>query len=614
MSAQPAAQAYKNDKAEEYARWRRRDHANFEAMQNLVIGEIARQALQKFIEANPTVELPPNFTMPTNVRHLISALQGAHGGGEVAYEPFERSYLSIGAQLQFTGTADAIEARVRRWVNDLLSWQDGVLVELFSVVKGGQIIGSKPDGTPIRQKTRIIDNLKPKADEAVQRARASEQWKGNPAKGIKPHPGLALAAQVEWLKKELPKLKPKAEENAAPQTHTPQPPGEYAQKREQAIAKSLEDTADEIEKRHGDADLWLERIEKLVRKMRDSRRKTAPARRSWITLDDEEDAEESDGDGYAYKGDKFDPADVPAEARLGDKNVTQADAKNPENSPISEDVDEPCVREWALAFASQGIGVFPLKSREKTPLGKLAPNGCKSATTDEAVITRWFEAEPHANLGIAMGGKLRLLAVDVDPRAGGDASLHDLIEAHGDAWLETFTVKTGGLGNHFLFRLPEDVEVHRAKIAPGVDIKADGGYLVAPPSIHPNGNRYEVEKNTYIAEVPAWLVEELTRRPEEPPAKVIDFQERPPRDASGFGRQFADGERNNGLRDVMCGRWTHGFAADAHDLYQQMREVRDTRCAGTGDKGATDAQLWRMVQTTVRKFPRGEQRQQGRGV
>jgi hypothetical protein len=594
MSAQPSTHAYKNDKAEEYARWRRRDHANIEAMQNLVIAGIAEES---------GVEMPPN------VRLLISALQGAHGGGEVAYEPFERSYQSIGAQLQFNGTGDAIEARVRRWVNDLLSWQDAALVELFSVVKGGQIIGNRPDGTPIRKATTFIDHLQPKADAAVQRARASEQWKGSAAKGIKPHPGLALAAQVEWLKKELPKLKPKADDT--PKTHTKQPVAEYAKKRTQAILSDLEDTADEIEKRHGDADLWLERIEKLVQTMRVSRRKTLAARRSWIMLDDE-DAEEKAREGNtAYKGDKFDPPMPPAEPHLGDTNVTQADAENPENTPFSEAENEPSAREWALTFASQGIGVFPLKSREKIPLGRLAPNGCKNATTDEAVINRWFEAEPRANLALAMGGNLRLLGVDMDSRHGGNASLYDLCETHGDAWLDTFTVKTGDNGRHFYFRLPDGVEVRRAKLAPGIDIKAEGGYLVAPPSIHPNGNRYEVEKNTYIAEAPPWLVEELTRRPEEPPAKVIDFQER--RAASGhFGsRTYGDGERHIGLRDVMCGRWIHGFATDARDLYEQMREVRDTRCADGGDRGATDEKLWEMVQRTTRKYARGEQCQQG---
>jgi hypothetical protein len=74
------------------------------------------------------------------------------------------------------------------------------------------------------------------------------------------------------------------------------------------------------------------------------------------------------------------------------------------------------------------------------------------------------------------------------------------------------------------------------------------------------------------------------------------------------GRYFAEGERNNGLRDVMCGRWVHGHATDAGDLYEQMREVRDTRCAAGGDNGATDAQLRRMVQSTVQKYAQGESR------
>jgi hypothetical protein len=126
--------SYQNTKPEEYARWRRRDHANIEAVQNLVISRVACET---------GVEMPPN------VRHLISALQGAHGGGEMAFEEFSRDYLTIGAQLQSTGSEEAIRQRVRRWVDDLLRWQREAGVELFSVVKGGDIIGTRPDGTPV---------------------------------------------------------------------------------------------------------------------------------------------------------------------------------------------------------------------------------------------------------------------------------------------------------------------------------------------------------------------------------------------------------------------------------------------------------------------------------
>ncbi len=198
------------------------------------------------------------------------------------------------------------------------------------------------------------------------------------------------------------------------------------------------------------------------------------------------------------------------------------------------------------------------------------------------------------------------MALDSDPRNGGDASVCDLVEAHGAEWLNTHTVRTGGNGNHFIFSLPEGVEVHKGKIAPGIDIKAAGGYLVAPPSVHVSGRKYQVEKNELIAPAPDWLIEELTRTPEAQPSKVINFQENRRRVSNAGARFFGEGERNTGLRDVMCGRWTHGYATDAQDLYQQMIEVRDARCALVpGDPPPSDAELFDMVQRTVRKFARG---------
>ncbi|MDQ3919027.1 MAG: hypothetical protein M3348_11170 [Acidobacteriota bacterium] len=90
--------SYKNTKPEEYARWRGRDHANLEAIQNLVLSRVARES---------GVEMPPN------VRHLISALQGAHGSGEVAFEEFSRDYLTIGAQTRAPLRADQCGDRRR---------------------------------------------------------------------------------------------------------------------------------------------------------------------------------------------------------------------------------------------------------------------------------------------------------------------------------------------------------------------------------------------------------------------------------------------------------------------------------------------------------------------
>lgn len=302
----PQRPGYQNSKEEERARWRRRDHANIEAVQNLAVARIAGQT---------GVEMPPN------VRHLLSALQGAHGGGEVAFEPFSRDYLSIGRQLQFAGTEEAVRQRVRRWVDDLLGWQTGTGFELFSVVKGGEITGQRPDGTPIRRATTFIDNLKPHADDAVQRARRSETWRGNAQKGIRPHPGRAIEAEVEALLKALPRIKPEPDggDSGEKKQSGKMSAGEYEQKREDAILRAIEESADGVEERDGDADLWLGKIEKAVRRMRDSRRRTAPARRSWIMLDEGEDEPtEAPASGNTNTGITPGPRRAPEAARLGE--------------------------------------------------------------------------------------------------------------------------------------------------------------------------------------------------------------------------------------------------------------------------------------------------------
>jgi hypothetical protein len=308
---------------------------------------------------------------------------------------------------------------------------------------------------------------------------------------------------------------------------------------------------------------------------------------------------------------------------VGVTDSQDAEKQDFTKTPITETANLTLQR--ALEYAAAGIAVFPLhnvfdgicscrkgsecQNKGKHPRWRKGDleSGVDSATTDEATIRSWFGKWENTNLAIAMGGVLRLIALDSDPRNGGDASIYDLVEAHGEAWLETHIVRTGGGGHHFLYRLPEGIEVHKSKIAPGIDVKAAGGYLVAPPSVHASGRMYEVANNIEIAIAPEWIIEELTRAPDVQPSKIVDFQERSRTSASAAAaRYFEDGERNNGLRDVMCGRWRRGYAEDATDLYRQMLEVRDTRCAPGKESAATDAQLWDMVQRTTRKFARGE--------
>jgi len=146
------------------------------------------------------------------------------------------------------------------------------------------------------------------------------------------------------------------------------------------------------------------------------------------------------------------------------------------------------------------------------------PNGVKDATTDPATVTRWWSEWPRAHLAIACGPS-GLLVVDVDPRNGGDASLSDL-EARYGPFPDTPRQLTGGGGLHLLLARPNRPHVRgpRHGLGRGIDLKADGGYIIAAPSGHRSGRPYTFElgcslDDLPVADAPAWLVELLDTRP-----------------------------------------------------------------------------------------------------
>jgi len=174
---------------------------------------------------------------------------------------------------------------------------------------------------------------------------------------------------------------------------------------------------------------------------------------------------------------------------------------------------------YALAYAKRGWPAFPLH----TPIGDACScghvcdrigkhprtaRGLLDATTDQAMIYKWWRDWPAANIGIACG-PAGLAVVDIDPRHGGDQSLADLIEKHGPL-PETVETITGGGGRHILFKNPNGLVVKSKTIAAGLDMKAGGGYICAPPSLHASGRLYQFEfsrhpKGTALAPLPAWL-------------------------------------------------------------------------------------------------------------
>jgi Bifunctional DNA primase/polymerase, N-terminal/Primase C terminal 1 (PriCT-1)/Protein of unknown function (DUF3987) len=179
----------------------------------------------------------------------------------------------------------------------------------------------------------------------------------------------------------------------------------------------------------------------------------------------------------------------------------------------------------ALAFASLGYRVLPCHSvingictcggRSGCKPGKhpLTPHGLKDATTDIAIITAWWEQWPFANVAIATGGSFWV--EDVDPRHGGDTTMTNLVAQNG-AIPPTPTVATGGGGIQHYLRYPPDVVIRsRSGVAEGIDVRGDGGYVIAPPSMHQSGVRYEwlTPLDIPLADAPAWLLAMVAQTP-----------------------------------------------------------------------------------------------------
>jgi hypothetical protein len=133
------------------------------------------------------------------------------------------------------------------------------------------------------------------------------------------------------------------------------------------------------------------------------------------------------------------------------------------------------------------------------------------ATKDLVKVVEWARSWPAVNIGVATGQASGMIAIDIDPRHGGDKSLQDLIDIHG-ALPATWTVETGGDGLQYYFRLPSVRIANATKVRPGIDVRGEGGYVVAPPSVHKSGKSYAWKKGCApgeceLAPLPAWLLE-----------------------------------------------------------------------------------------------------------
>lgn len=206
----------------------------------------------------------------------------------------------------------------------------------------------------------------------------------------------------------------------------------------------------------------------------------------------------------------------------------------------------------AISYAqTEGLYVFPLQERGKVPL---VAHGLDDATLDAMTIETWWERWPNANIAIRTGD---LVVVDEDR----PAALTELAAKHGETIPVTRIARTGK-GRHYYFTQPSDGRIRNTtgKLAPGIDTRGDGGYVVAPPSVHPDGGVYAWESTAPPAPFPPWMAALLT---EPKPKPVTPFLGR----STPYAQRALEAEHHS-VATAAEGSRNHALNAAAFSLAQ----------------------------------------------
>jgi hypothetical protein len=230
--------------------------------------------------------------------------------------------------------------------------------------------------------------------------------------------------------------------------------------------------------------------------------------------------------------------------------------------------------EAAMDYAAHGWQVIPLhtpmdngkcscnhddcKSIGKHPR---VPAGLKEATDDPEKIKYWWGMWPRANIGVRTGPESGIIVIDIDDEALAK-------EAIGDKEMpETLMQETGSGGKHLIFAYPGKPVKSGTKIIPGVDSRADGGYIVVPPSLHKSGRNYEWLNSFDPAPAPSWWVELIDKATAPIHTARTDNPE---------GSAIFEGSRNASLTSVGGSLRKLGFGYD--EILASLLKRNESAC------------------------------------
>jgi hypothetical protein len=159
-----------------------------------------------------------------------------------------------------------------------------------------------------------------------------------------------------------------------------------------------------------------------------------------------------------------------------------------------------------------------------------------------------------------------------------------LCEEFGEEWLDTLTQQTGSLGYHFIFEHDAGLNLRNSasKIAPGIDTRGEGGYIIFAPSNHPSGRRYRLINTREPQKMPEWLIEKLT-------APVERRASNGARSHSSSCASFCEGGRNTKLFSIGCAMLARGELSEK--IEAELFAVNAQSCKPP----LADAEVWKIV-------------------